>query len=258
MVQSGYELDKQGKYVSVSERKLFESIDKNKDGKVDLKEYLAHFKDHKEKDFKKSDTDGDGVHTFEEQMAFNAEHDAAAVKDNEEVVKYYFQYGDKNKDGKLDKKEKSHAVKHHSVHLEFNEFDFNQDGKHTKDELVRAEMHRYHYAMHSNGKFFEEEMYGRIAEDFDRLDKNKDGKVGQEEFLKGNPKSTEADFTALDFNKDGFHTMDEILSKQSGPTKSAMKEAEKFADDNIKATDKNADGVVSWDEYRRNAMPDEL
>jgi len=258
MRQNGYDLDKQGMYVSVGARDLFESIDRSpKDGKVDLKEYLAHFKGHTEKDFKKSDADGDGFHTFEEQMALTAEHDAGAVKSNQEVVNYYFQYGDKNKDGKLDKKERRHAAKHHGVHIEFNEIDFNQDGKHTRDELIQADMRKNQYVMHSNGAFFEEEMYGRIEDDFGRLDKNRDGKVSQEEFLKGNPKSNEAAFKAVDFNKDGFHTMDEILSKQSGPPKSAMKMAEDFADDNIKALDKNGDGVVTWDEYRRETIPDD-
>lgn len=69
---------------------------------------------------------------------------------------------------------------------------------------------------------------------FSKIDKNKDGKISQKEYLE----AVTATFNKYDLNKDGFLTKDEIRSIKK-------LEVEKF----IKDVDKNRDGKISKQEF---------
>lgn len=100
---------------------------------------------------------------------------------------------DENKDGKLSKDEV-----HKGVDKMFTDIDTNKDGQITKEE-----MQAHHKAMH-------DQMHSKMQERWKAADKDGDGALSRAEVDGAGMKMLSRDFDKLDKNKDGKLTPDEI------------------------------------------------
>jgi len=100
MEQEGYtKHDKTGKYIDATVATIFARMDSDHNGRVSLKEFLDVFPDKNEADFNLGDTDGDGVHTVEEQLAHQSSKlTSALLKFKNEAQAYIFK-ADQDGDG---------------------------------------------------------------------------------------------------------------------------------------------------------------
>jgi len=90
-----------------------------------------------------------------------------------------------------------------------------------------------------------------LIQGFNHADKNHDGVVTQEEYIKFFPNKTVAEFQETDENNDGKHTLDEQLNHFAG-TDFFLKEMEhalKTATEILKHDDKDGDGRLSEEEF---------
>jgi Ca2+-binding EF-hand superfamily protein len=155
----------------------FTEIDTNKDGKINLAELTAS----RESWLTKVDTNKDGVAT-------QAEIDTASQAGRAEHAKARFERDDANKDGRLTREETRMPS------AWFEKADANKDGALTLAELTEARKaagfkHRgdrggktTRFDQNGDGKVERQELKKQAAEQFARLDVNKDGSLTGEEF----------------------------------------------------------------------------
>jgi Ca2+-binding EF-hand superfamily protein len=162
----------------------FEQIDTNKDAKISLAELTAS----RESWLAKVDTNKDGVAT-------QAEIDASMASNRKEHLQKMFEREDANKDGRLTREETRLPS------AWFEKSDANKDGALTPAELAEARknMHAEKKARHGAGKS-------------GRFDENGDGKVERQELRT----AAANQFARLDANKDGSLSSDEFRAQRHG------------------------------------------
>jgi Ca2+-binding EF-hand superfamily protein len=158
----------------------FTEIDTNKDGKVSLAELTSS----RESWLTKVDTNKDGVAT-------RAEIDAVFQAGGAERSKERFEREDANKDGRLTRDETRMPS------AWFEKADANKDGALTLAELTEARKtagarhggkragKAIRFDQNGDGKVDRQELRNRVAEQFARLDTNKDGSLTSDEFKVG-------------------------------------------------------------------------
>jgi Ca2+-binding EF-hand superfamily protein len=210
--------------------KLFDRLDKNKDGFIDKDEAPEKFKER----FDKLDTNNDGKISKEEfKQAMAARQRRQGNKGGQPQPgagngDALFERLDKNKDGFLDKDEATDRLKER-----FDKLDTNKDGKISKEEFQQALKFLMRQrkgdnapakpssAAPSDSKPAEKKPTATdnakkpALPSFDSLDKNVDGRLTREE-LKGT--SLEDKFDEIDTNKDGKIDLKEFEAylKKSG------------------------------------------
>ncbi len=165
----------------------FQQADKDHDGTLDREEAKAMPR--VEKNFDAIDKDKDGTVSLAEIHAFmkvekQAMHDKAAAA---------FKSADKDHDGTLDKEEAKAMPR---VAKNFDKIDANKDGKVTLDEI------------HSFMKVEQKAMHEKGSAKFQAADKDGDGSLDKEE-AKAMPRVAE-NFDAIDADKDGKVTVQEL------------------------------------------------
>ncbi len=175
----------------------FAELDKNQDGKITKDEWKGP-----EKFFERFDANGDGAITKEEfpQKNFKPQGDMQQNMPGEQ--KNPFMQMDKNKDQKISKEE----------YMAFFEMiDANKDGFLTMQEFMAYRQKGQNFRQE---KPFRQEQ-GNMMDKKQRLqkmDKNKDGKISQEEW-QGDPEM----FNKLDRNQDGVIDKKEIQNILNRP-----------------------------------------
>jgi len=231
----------------------FNRADSNSDGSVDQAEFLKFFPGKQTVDFKETDTDNNGKHSLDEQLAhYNAgpayQHDKeSAVK----TAKAILRVDDKDGDGQLSKEEfmahSGKALLAVQNEVAFNHADKDRDGLHTVDEIVEEIMRVGGFKKSKDGRFVET----GFEDAFHAADLDGDGSVTRAEFLKAWPNATAAHFVRGDANKDGKTTLAEVMAYQSEHLKETYREAQKEAERHIKAADANGDGRLDLKEKNR-------
>ena len=208
----------QGEKRQLDPDKLFERLDKNKDGFIDKDEAPPKLKEH----FDQIDKNKDGKISkdeFKQAMEFMQKlrgGDGGKPKPGQGGAPNpdsLFERLDKNKDGFIDKSEAPEKLKEH-----FDQIDTNKDGKISKEEFRQAMQFLMRNRKGDNNPSKPgagENQPAKPSENkpadtnqtkkpsgpsFDSLDKNADGRLTREE-LKGTP--LEDKFDEIDANKDG-------------------------------------------------------
>jgi len=254
MKQGGFELRDDGTYLEQGVKEAFIRADANDDGKVDLAEYMKAFEGKTEEDFKSSDPNGDGFHDKEEQLNHVSEGQKKLLEEAHKSAKHYIETGDKNGDGMLTQEEKKHSVRKHMLKTAFNDGDENDDGKHSKDEVVAVVMKQKNFLKLANGNYVEANVEGA----FKYADKDGNGEVTLSEYLKAFPDKKESDFKLSDANGDGIHTLEEQTNHKSEAVVHALKESTEQAHEIVKNGDKDGDGHLDMVEFDQLLAKDEL
>jgi calcium-dependent protein kinase len=130
----------------------------------------------------------------------------------------------------------------------FNKLDLNNDGKMTKEEL-KIGLLKYLFKDQVNKDVAEKE----IDEIFNKLDRNKNGYIECEEFVRAgidkkllkNKKALRFTFDFLDKNKNGEVSVEELKEVFGANTE----RDEKALVDLIKSIDTDCNGQISFDEF---------
>nr|ADL74875.1 reticulocalbin-1 [Schmidtea mediterranea] len=188
----------------------FKEVDKNSDQKVSLDEYFLH----------KHQKTSEALENLTRSANSSKTQDFAKKIQHE---RERFKAADSDSDGFLNVHEYllmlypvfyPHMA-HTIVHEYIEDFDTNNDGLVGKDEYIK-----HFLDIAADKKILEEEVKKKREAEFDKYDKDKNGKIDPEEYyaiLKPgyeNPAKEEVDhlFKETDTNKDGIITLDEVES----------------------------------------------
>jgi len=237
-------------HAAASLRHGFRDADKDLNGVVTQEEYLAFFANKTVADFTDADTNKDGKHSLEEQIAVYTSGDAfrknveAAEKSAADILKA----DDQNNDGQLSEAEfLGHGERlNQKIANEqaFHYVDRNEDGFHDEDEIKTEIMRVDGFSRRKNGHFIEM----TVEKSFKEADTNGDGLISKEEHKKAWPNVKSPHFESTDTDGDGKLSLEEALSYQSEHVVKSEQRAAVVASETLTQADRNGDGKLSLSE----------